>query len=221
MKSTATLLLTTVLSAVSATASAQYYDLANQVMNTIQPALSGSTRYKGFVEASYAKGLGNLNADIAGISTTQGFQYSTWFFMGAGLGVDLLFSHVDDGWGTGWNPGDYHKSTTTGVMIPLYSDFRFNIGSPSTASFWIDVRLGCSFLIGSDYLRISQGYLTNQEYFYLRPGLGVRVPVNPASGGRQAFNIGVTYQLLAADYWNTYSGNRCINMLGVNFSYEW
>lgn len=202
------------------TAYAQYYDIANQVVNALQPALSGSTRYKGFVEASYEKGLGDLNADIVGVSTTQGFTYSNWFFMGAGLGVDVLFSHVGDGWGNGWDTDDYHSSTTTGVMIPLYSDFRFNIGNPSVASFFIDIRLGCSFLVGSDYLRISEGYLTNQEYFYLRPTLGVRIPAN-TQNPKQAFNLGVSYQLLATDYWSSYSRNRALNMLGVNLSYEW
>ncbi len=201
-------------------ASAQYYDLANQVVNAIQPALSGSTRYKGFVEASYAKGLGSLDADLAGISTTQGFTYSSWFFMGAGLGVDLLFSHTADNWGNGWTEADYHKSTTTGVMIPLYSDFRFNIGNPSTAAFFIDLRLGCSFLVNTNYLKISDGYLTNQEYFYLRPTLGVRVPVNPQKP-KQAINIGVSYQLLASQYWYGYTSNKALNMIGVNMSYEW
>lgn len=202
------------------TAPAQYYDLANQVVNAIQPALSGSTRYKGFVEGSYAKGLGSLDADLVGISTTQGFTYSSWFFMGAGLGVDLLFSHTADNWGDGWNNSDYQKSTTTGVMIPLYSDFRFNIGKPSTAAFFIDLRLGCSFLVNTNYLRISDGYLTNQEYFYLRPTIGVRVPVNPQKP-KQALNIGVSYQLLASQYWYRYTSNKAINMVGVNLSYEW
>ncbi|MDE7159852.1 MAG: hypothetical protein K2O24_03270 [Muribaculaceae bacterium] len=206
--------------ATAISASAQYYSIANQVANALQPALSGSTRYKGFVEASYAKGLGSLNADLVGISTSQGFAYSTWFYMGAGLGVDLLFSHPDKGWGDGWNPNDYHDSTTTGVMIPLFTDFRFNIGNPSTAAFFIDLKVGCSFLVNTDYLRISQGYLTNSEYFYLRPTLGVRIPMNPQNP-KQAVNIGVSYQLLATNYWYLNSGNKPLNMLGVNLSYEW
>ncbi len=205
----------------ASTASAQYYDMANQLMQTIRPALSGSTRYKGFVDATYVKGLGSLNADLVGVSTTQGFTYSNWFFMGAGLGVDLLFSHTDDGWGQGWNNSDLHSSTTTGVMIPLYSDFRFTVGNQASAGFFLDVRLGCSFLIGSDYLRISQGYLTNQQYFYLRPTIGVRVPLDPQRPGKQAFDLGVTYQLLTANYWYNYGGNRALNMLGVNVAFEW
>lgn len=202
-------------------ADAQYYSMANQLMQTIQPALSGSTNYKGFVDATYVKGLGSLNADVVGISTSQGFAYSNWFYMGVGLGVDLFMSHTDDGWGSGWNESDWHKSTKTGVMIPLYSDFRFTVGNQAVAGFFVDLKLGCSFLVGSDYLAISQGYLTNQQYFYLKPTLGVRVPLDPKRPGKQAFDIGVTYQLLTANYWNYYGGNRAINMLGVNAAFEW
>lgn len=202
-------------------ADAQYYSMANQLMQTIQPALSGSTNYKGFIDATYVKALGSLDADVVGLSTSQGFAYSNWFYMGVGLGVDLFMSHTNDNWGSSWGPENLHKSTTTGVMIPLYSDFRFTVGNQSVAGFFVDLKLGCSFLVGSDYIKISEGYLTNQQYFYLKPTVGVRVPIDPKKPGKQAFDIGVTYQLLTANYWNSYGGNRAINMLGVNAAFEW
>ena len=82
------------LSAGATAAQAQYYEIANQLPSLLQPALSGSMRYKGFVEAGYVKGIGNYNADFLGFSTSQGFQYSSWFFMGVGIGADVLFSHT-------------------------------------------------------------------------------------------------------------------------------
>ena len=183
------------LSAGATAAQAQYYEIANQLPSLLQPALSGSMRYKGFVEAGYVKGIGNYNADFLGFSTSQGFQYSSWFFMGVGIGADVLFSHTSDSWGQDWDDWD-----SPGVMIPLFTDFRFNIGGQKGASFFIDLKVGCSFLIGKDYIRINDGYLTNQEYFYLRPSLGVRIPTN-SQNPKQAFNIGVQYQLLTSDYW--------------------
>ena len=71
-------------------ASAQYYEIANQLPSLISPALSGSLRYKGFVDLSGTAGLGDNRANFAGISTTQGFQYADWFFMGAGLILSAL-----------------------------------------------------------------------------------------------------------------------------------
>lgn len=214
-------------------ATAQYYELANQLPGLIQPALSGSLNYKGFLEASYTQGLGKSKANILGFSTSQGFRYSNWFFMGVGVGVDILFSNPDDGWGQGWDNGNFntnHSYTTKAVMIPLFTDFRFNIGNnpvqtregfySTSASFFIDVKVGCSFLCSDDYIRINNGYLTNQQYFFLRPSMGVRIPVS-STNPKQAVNIGVTYQLLTSNYWSSWSRNVTLNSIGANLSFEW
>lgn len=195
---------------------AQYTSIVNQAANMLQTAVLGGFRYKGFVDASYTGGFGNLKANFAGVSTIQGMQYSNWFFMGAGLGVDIVYSNVDD-------QLDYvnqHSTKTCGVMIPIFTDFRFNIGSQQTASFFIDVKAGGSFLIGGDYLAVENGYISSSEYFLLKPSIGVRIPVG--NSGRQAVNVGVTYQLLTCDYWwynNTNSST--LNSVGGTVSFEW
>ena len=70
---------------------AQYYELANQLPSLISPALSGSMRYKGYAEAGFTGGFTDNKANFMSFSTSQGFQYSDWFFMGAGLGIDVTF----------------------------------------------------------------------------------------------------------------------------------
>ncbi|MDE6650579.1 MAG: hypothetical protein K2K45_11690 [Muribaculaceae bacterium] len=197
--------------------SAQYYDIVNQAANLLQTAVMGGSRYKGYVEATYTGGFGHLQADFVGVSTTQGYQYNNWFFMGAGLGVDLVYSKTD----SGYNEWNYNRQVrTNGVMIPIFTDFRFNIGSRKSASFFIDVKAGGSFLIGKNYLAIENGYINGSEYFMLRPSLGLRVPVS--SNGKRAVDIGLTYQLLTCNYWwynNSNSGT--LNSLGATVSYEW
>lgn len=204
--------------------SAQYSQLANQLQNVITPALSGSFKYKGYAEASYIKNLGDFNADFIGISTSQGFQYASWFFMGAGMGVDLLFSHPKDDWGNGWlNQGSMHPnhdSVTTAVMMPLFTDFRLTFGNKQTTSFFIDLKIGCSFLLTNSYIKINNGYLTDQEYFYLKPSLGARIPTNP-NNTRQAVNIGISYQLLTSNYWRNTQSTGVLSGLGAGISYEW
>ncbi len=199
------------------TASAQYTNIVNQAANLLQTAVMGGSRYKGYVEATYTGGFGRLQADYVGISTSQGYQYNDWFFMGAGIGVDLVYSKTD----TGFNEWNYNRQTrTSGVMIPIFTDFRFNIGGRTNASFFVDVKAGGSFLIGKNYLAIENGYINGSEYFMLRPSVGLRVPVS--NNGKRAMNIGLTYQLLTCNYWwynNSNSGT--LNSLGATVSYEW
>ncbi|MBD5268242.1 MAG: hypothetical protein HDS45_01390 [Bacteroides sp.] len=223
---TSIILLAGMLFGYTQSASAQYYEIANQIPQLLRPALTRGLNYKGFVEAKYLKGIGDNNVDFLGFSTTQGFKYSNWFFMGVGLGVDVAFSHLDPAYGN-WQepvPSQYSTNyTTTGVMIPLFTDFRFNIGAPTSAAFFFDVKLGCSFLVGDNYLKVNKGFLSSQQYFLLRPSMGVRIPVQSQgnNSGKKAFNIGVSYQLLTSNYWNSYYSNVTLNALGVDVSFEW
>lgn len=232
------LLRTLIVSVVALTgipAMAQYYELANRLPGLIQPALSGSLNYKGFIETSYTQGLGHYKASFLTVSTSQGFRYSNWFYMGVGVGVDFLFSNVNDDWGDDWvdsmntdnglDPS--HSSSVHAVMIPLFTDFRFNIGgnpvndvSGSRAAFFIDLKVGCSFLCSEDYIRINNGYLTNQEYFYLQPSMGVRIPVSK-NNPKQAFDIGISYKLLTSNYWSRWQRSVTLNSLGVIAAFEW
>jgi len=205
------------------TVSAQYYEIANQLPNLITPALSGSMNYKGYVEGHYLKGVGDYKADFYGISTSQGFRYASWFFMGVGIGVDGITAHADNDFGN-WDNPDYsyteHGSRSSGVMIPIFTDFRFNIGNPSSVAFTAGIKIGCSFLMGQDYLEISDGYITNQEYFYLRPSIGVRIPISKTNS-KQAVNFSADYQLLTSNYWSSWARNITLNGLGISASFEW
>lgn len=198
------------------TSKAQFYQIANQLPSLISPALSGSFNYKGFVEASYLAGLGNVSSDFVGISTSQGFKYRSWFFMGVGIGVDVAMSHTKEG---AYKPSGM-GFTSTAVMVPVFTDFRFNIGNQTKASFYADLKLGASFLMGNKYLAINNGYLSNRQYFYFKPSVGVRIPLG--SSGKQGMNVGVVYQLLTSNYWyNNYNSNPTLNSLGVMVGFDW
>lgn len=195
---------------------AQYTNIVNQAANLMQTALTGGMKYRGYVDASYTGGIGNLQADFVGISTVQGFQYADWFFMGAGLGVDLVYSKTNSA--PNWN---YNREVrSSGAMVPIFTDFRFNIGGIKSPSFFIDIKAGGSFLIGKNYLAIENGYINGSEYFMLKPSIGLRVPVS--NKGKRSMNIGLTYQLLTCNYWwynNSNSGT--LNSLGGTVSYQW
>ena len=207
------------------TASAQYYEMANQVSNLISPALSGSLNYKGFVEFSGTAGVGPNRANFVGISTTQGFQYSNWFFMGAGIGFDLTMGQDSDysrypsesypGWVS-------HSSSKTRVVMPIFTDFRFNIGNNwKDPSFFIDIKVGGAWLLGSHYLELRDKRMSTSSQFYLKPSMGFRVPVN-SDNPRQAINFGVSYQLLTSgNNYSWYGNSLTLSSFGASISYEW
>lgn len=215
------------LAAGSPASRAQYYEIANQLPNLISPALSGSFNYTGYVEASGVAGVGHNRANFIGISTTQGFRYANWFFMGAGIGVDvamaqqndIISSHPDN---PSHQPPFYgHSTSKTKAMIPVFSDFRFNIGDRAKTSFFIDLKLGAAWMLGSSYLRMNDACMDNSAQFYMRPSLGVRIPVN-SNNCSQAFNIGLTYQLLTSDdNYGWYDNGVTLSNFGVTLAYEW
>ena len=204
-------------------ASAQYYEIANQLPGLISPALSGSMNYKGFIELSGIAGLGDNRANIIGVTTSQGFQYSSWFFMGAGVGVEVAMTNSDIPDDDIERPGYWHHSNAaTKVMVPVFSDFRFNFGSGGGVSFFVDVKLGALWLMGNSYLRLQHGCMTGDAQFYCKPAIGVRVPMS-TTNPRQALNIGVAYELITSNnnynYWS--DNNVTLNGLGVSLSFEW
>ena len=206
--------------------SAQYYQLANQLPGLISPALSGSGRYKGFVELSGVAGLGDNRANFVGISTSQGYQYSSWFFMGVGIGLDVAMAKHDDsdsGLPPEELPGFYRReSSDTKVMLPLFSDFRFNIGGAGGgASAFIDLKIGAAWFLGNSYLALDNARMGRGAQFYLKPTLGVRVPVSK-NNPDQAFVFGLTYQLLTSNNNYSWTGNSVtLNSIGATIGFEW
>ncbi|MDE6271149.1 MAG: hypothetical protein K2M12_09900, partial [Muribaculaceae bacterium] len=129
-----------------------------------------------------------------------------------------------NGNGADWNsrPSSFDSSRghgKTGCMIPLFSDFRFNIGGQQSTSFFIDLRLGASFLVSNNYLEIGDGYLTKSECFYFKPTLGMRIPLNDS--GKQAVNVGVSYMLTTNSYWYNYYSNVSLSSIGLSVGFQW
>lgn len=210
--------------AVSLPAAAQYSDIVNGISNVIRPALVGGSSYKGYVEADYTQGFGKYRTNFLTVATSQGYKFTDWFYWGAGIGVDVLWSTVNTGWGDDWAASNHdwyaHEKTSSAVMIPVFTDFRFIIGSQYSTSFFVNLRVGASFLCSDSYVQIRNGYLTNKNYFYLQPAIGMRIPVNNENP-RQAIDVGLHYRLLTSDYWSQWQYNAAINGFGVNIAFEW
>lgn len=143
--------------------------------------------------------------------------------MGAGVGFDLLLTHKGNQWGDmTTNPAELEKKgySTTAPMIPIFTDFRFLIGDTSNISFYLDLRVGCSFLVTNKLVAIGKGYLTNREYFFLNPSLGIRLPCNKKKP-KQAVDVGVKYKLLTSNYWYNVNNNITLQAIGAFVAFEW
>ena len=191
-------------------AQAQFGYMANQLTEMLSPALSGSFNYKGFVDVAYLAGLGEMGekADILEVTTTQGFKYASWCYIGVGAGVNVLF------------PQSSYSSVKNdvGVMVPLYSDFRFNIGKPNQVSMFIDMKLGASFVLSSNDFYVGYFYMYNDPCLYLKPSLGIRLPLS-AKNPKLAVNLAVSYQLITPRFSN--GSNINFNNLGATLAFEW
>lgn len=105
--------------------------------------------YRGFVNIHYLGGNDGVyygwNDNGIGISTTHGYQINKHVFVGAGVGVQ-------------YHGMQYFES---GVSVPFYADFRFDIGNSSVTPF-IEAKAGYS---ASTFSGV-----------YLSPTFGVRIP---------------------------------------------
>lgn len=215
-------------------ANAQYSNAANQLSNILSPILSGSGAYKGFVEVMGVAGIGNNRLNHVEIATSQGYQYNSWFYMGAGMGLDIVKSdngkeNHDNGeprFDSGYNYPDSPRygRKETGVMLPIFTDFRFDIATgsnPGSSSLFIDLRVGASWLLGNHYMATQNSWLRTNTQFYFRPSIGLRIPTS-SQNPKQAISIGASYLLLTSDSaysWNY--DNPTFSAIGVGISYQW
>lgn len=199
------------------TANAQFYAIADRISDMITPALYGGLNYRGLVEVSAIKGIGENNGDFVGLSTSQGVKYADWLFMGVGIGVDALFTHVDKYYDNGMQ-----SITKSGCVIPVFTDFRFTLGNSSSPSFYFGTQIGCSFLISDSDISVNRGYITSDECFYIKPSIGVRIPAGTTD--HNAVTLALSYQLITPGY-ERYeylnSESISLNGFGVTIGYEW
>jgi hypothetical protein len=217
MKNYGKIIAATLLIGTAAPANAQFYAIADRISDMITPALYGGFNYRGMVEVSAIKGIGENNGDFVGVSTSQGLKYADWLFMGVGIGVDALFTHVDSGY-----DNKMQSITKSGCVIPIFTDFRFTFGNKSDVNFYFGTKIGCSFLVSDSDISVNRGYITSDECFYLKPSIGVRIPAG--STDHNAVTFALSYQLITPGYTRyEYSNNESISLngFGLTIGYEW
>lgn len=130
--------------------------------------------YRGFADLGYTIGIGDYREGRVEFSTSHGYQFNSYFFVGGGLGLQY-FSDSDI------------------CVIPVFADLRANFTRGPVVPFG-GVKIGYSWAADDG----NSGDLG----FYMSPSIGVRFSV--ARNLAFNISAGYTVQLADAYYYNGY-----------------
>ena len=119
--------------------------------------------YKGFVDVSYAFGVGHLNLDRAEFSTIHGYQFNPYLFLGMGVGVNYYLHNSD-----GVVPIFANvKGTFLKGNITPFLDMRLGYSVGDVEGVYVNPSLGCRFGVGKRTgINISLGYTLQRSEPY-------------------------------------------------------
>lgn len=127
-----------------------------------------STGYHGFADFGYTIGFGDYKMGRFELSSTHGYQFNPYIFVGAGFGIHFMSEYKTPHMTI---PLDYRSFQ---VDVPAYANIRLTLLNGSVSPF-IDGKCGY--------------YLTHHGGLYLNASVGCRFTM----WGNQAFNIYVGY----------------------------
>ena len=145
--------------------------------------------YRGFVENVESVNMdGDLTIYSLGLTTSHGYQFSPYFFLGAGLGVQYYYFDLDDVF-TNFM-GISNDFTCMPLFVHARGTFMRNWVTP-----YADLKIGTSFTHG-------------ESLFYANPSVGARFGFSPKFG----LNVGLGYSYLGKVEMNSISVH-----IGIDF----
>lgn len=178
--------------------------------------------YKGFLEGGYTAGVGKYKLNSIDVFTTHGIAVNPQLFFGIGSGAQILSSTEQSTIDWKNHNKDTYKPKDSGVMIPIYFNFRYCFKSEGITP-WFDAKAGVSFLT-SNHLSVGDDYLDNDVSMFISPAIGVRFPL-----GKCGLNLGLVYNYTTQRF-NYYDRVRrvwverygiSLHNLGARISLEW
>lgn len=124
--------------------------------------------YRGFADAGYTIGVGDYKFGRCEINTSHGYQFSPYFFLGAGLGFHFMPEYETPNMSI---PLDQRDSS---VEIPIFANLRANFTKTKVTPF-VDAKVGT--------------YVTKGSGLYASVSAGCRIATNQ----KQGVNISVGY----------------------------
>ena len=97
----------------------------NDNQNTYRKSAKNTLRgYKGFVDFGYVGDVSDYNASKVGVTTSHGYQFNNYLFLGGGVGLDY-FTELES------------------VSVPMFANFRANFINKKVTPF-ADLKAGYS-----------------------------------------------------------------------------
>lgn len=176
----------------------------------------GETSYKGFVEAGYAIGLGDMKRNRIDVSTSHGVQFGGHFFAGLGTGVKFFTGAKYYCEQPDYDYDDYYKGSKgkydidkkdSFISIPIFADLRANLFEDNSINPFIGLKIG--YAIGIEKKKIlseyHDSYFGYSEEMYCKmkfggfictPTIGCRFSINETTG----LNISMGYDIQKANW---------------------
>lgn len=149
-----------------------------------------SNGYRGFADFGYTVGVGDYEFGRFEVSTTQGYQFNPYFFVGGGVGFHFMQSYETAGMEIALDKRDAK------VSIPLFADLRGTFSKRKFAPF-IDLKAGY--------------FLTNNDGLYGNISVGCRMTVKRKQA--VSLSVGYTYEKLEFETFD-----RSMNSTSMNYT---
>lgn len=116
--------------------------------------------YRGFIDLNYTIGVGDFSIDRMGVSTTHGYQFCPYFFLGAGVGVDYFSKN--EAFSVPFF-ADLRTDILNNTITP-FIDFKIGYSVGDARSLYMSPSIGCRFGCGKN-----SAVLISIGYTYLKP----------------------------------------------------
>lgn len=163
-----------------------FLSLVSFVINA-QDNLPGNG-YRGFADFGYTVGVGDYEFGRFEVSTTQGYQFNPYFFVGGGVGFHFMQSYETAGMEIALDKRDAK------VSIPLFADLRGTFSKRKFAPF-IDLKAGY--------------FLTNNDGLYGNISVGCRMTVKRKQA--VSLSVGYTYEKLEFETFDRFMNSTSMN----------
>lgn len=147
-----------------------------------------SNGYRGFANFGYTVGVGDYEFGRFEVSTTQGYQFNPYFFVGGGVGFHFMQSYETAGMEIALDKRDAK------VSIPLFADLRGTFSKRKFAPF-IDLKAGY--------------FLTNNDGLYGNISVGCRMTVKRKQA--VSLSVGYTYEKLEFETFDRFMNSTSMN----------
>lgn len=144
--------------------------------------------YKGFVDLGYTFGIGDYSINRLEITTSHGFQFNPYIFLGGGTGIHY-----------------FHESQS--AAMPLFADFRVNFKQGPVVPF-AGLKMGYTVMLSDDIEDLG---------FYCAPSVGVKFMMNHRMALNLSLGYTVQlFDYYYNDYYSHYYYYATENLSGIS-----